>query len=471
MNKYYFILFLILINAIDGESNELKITPPILYTDNDKTFAVMNVSWENAWHNSKNHDGVWLFFKFIDEANGFRHVKVSETGHHQIQSQSDVRIGFQVPEDHVGLFIFPTNVYSGNIHISVSISIDKESFKDISTRVANFVAYGIEMVYIPAGGFTLGDPDSTAIQFGSLYASDNEGNRKGLYQITDEKQSIKIASEDGALFYQAPEGFEGDQTGIIPEDFPKGVDPFYIMKYEPTQKQYADFLNSLSEDQSQNRVNFGGKNYSKNYGSIFKEDNYYSARNPNAPCNYMSWDDAMAYADWAGLRPMTEFEFTKASRGPVKPAKGEFPWGSSNKLKIQRLVSKVGAFEMINGWDESKLNEDTKDIFGASFYWVMDLAGGLWERVITIGHPYGRTFTGQHGDGFLTNDGFADVTNWPSVIQDTGGFGYRGGGFYGYGRDYHEFNPYSPIGYRPYGAWSGGNRSKAYGARFVRTFK
>ena len=37
--------------------------------------------------------------------------------------------------------------------------------------------------------------------------------------------------------------------------------------------------------------------------------------------------------------------------------------------------------------DEAKLTDATRDILGASFYWVMDLAGSVWERAGTIGHP------------------------------------------------------------------------------------
>ena len=307
--------------------------------------------------------------------------------------------------------------------------------------------------------------------YGSLYKSDAQGMYNGLYSIKEEKQTIPIAPTEGALYYQSSNDYIGDKTGTIPASFPKGIAPFYIMKYEPTQGQYATFLNSLSINQSQNRANFGGKNYYKLRGSIYYKEGQYMAKVPSAPCNHMSWDDAMAFADWAGLRPMTEFEFTKAARGPATPKKGEFPWGTNSKEQIQRVVAENSTLIMLNGWEESKLSDETKAMFGASFYWVMDLAGSLWERVITIGHPKGRAFLGTHGDGKLTNYGFATNDDWPKGIEETGGFGFRGGGFYGPGRDYHEFNPYSPISYRPYGAWSGGNRTEAYGARFVRSME
>ena len=101
--------------------------------------------------------------------------------------------------------------------------------------------------------------------------------------------------------------------------------------------------------------------------------------------------------------------------------------------------------------------------------WVMDLAGSVWERVVTIGDPVGRAFKGTHGDGRLSNYGFATNQDWPKGNLETGGYGYRGGGFYEYIIQMSDYNPYSPIAYRPYGSWSGGDRSKAYSNRYART--
>jgi len=99
---------------------------------------------------------------------------------------------------------------------------------------------------------------------------------------------------------------------------------------------------------------------------------------------------------------------------------------------------------------------------------VFDLSGSVWEKVITIGNEIGRQFAGSHGDGILS---FGHATNddWPSSDDEKGGFGYRGGGYYEIGTEYSVYNPHSPIGYRYYGAWSGGPRSIAYGYRAGRT--
>ena len=98
----------------------------------------------------------------------------------------------------------------------------------------------------------------------------------------------------------------------------------------------------------------------------------------------------------------------------------------------------------------------------------MDLAGSVWERVITFGHPRGRAFRGTHGDGTLTGNGQATNEDWPLGDHDPGGYGYRGG-YYERGMPTREFNPYSPIAYRRYGSWGGGPRAIAYGFRAVRS--
>lgn len=452
-------------------ASDLSIQSPILYQEGDEFYTIFTLTWNNAWRNARNHDAAWVFSKFNRGLNGYVHGYLHTNGHQIIETSKGAALEIEVPEDGVGAFIRLKNNYIGNIKTIIRLRIDASKFGNFNPRSAAFHVFGIEMVYIPAGGFTLGDPDARAQAYGAMYLSDNEGNAVGLFEINSEKQVIEVGPTTGNLYYKAPEGYEGDQTGTIPADFPKGVMPFYIMKYEPTQVQYADFLNSLSSDQSQHRANFGGKDYYQKRGTIKVENGKYIAGAPGRPCNFMSWDDGMAYADWAGLRPMTEFEFTKAARGPGKPIAGEYPWNTDSKLKVQRTYDQEGNFIMLNGWTEDQLSDETKAYFGASYYWVMDLAGSTWERVISIGHPKGRAFIGSHGDGRLSYYGFATNEDWPAGLTETGGFGFRGGGYYEFGRPYSEFLPYSPIAYRRFGGWSGGNRYEAYGQRFVRSVK
>lgn len=420
------------------------------------------VTWDNAWRNDKNYDAAWIFFKakrrgYVQHM-AFEHVQPEIT-------RSNVPVTLQMSSDHVGMWVYASNQHRGRIEADIRIKAGPEPWNALN-QLDEILAFGIELVYIPEGPFTLGEPDTAYLAYGGLYVSDANGNPDGYLRITSEDMVIPVGPEQGALYYRADTQYEGDQKGPIPATFPKGYQAFYIMKYEPTQGQYVDFLNTLNEGQSHNRANFAGKTYYERRGSIRLEGSTYVADYPSRPCNYMSWDDAMAYADWSGLRPITELEFVKAARGPGKPLKNEYPWNTGSYEGIEREMKESGDIYMP---DEANLTDDNRLQYGASYYWVMDLAGSMWERVISIGSERGRAFTGNHGNGRITGYGFANEDGWPTGVDGPGGFGFRGGGYYVYPMNYTEFNPYSPIAYRRYGGWAGGNRKEAYGARFGRT--
>jgi len=460
-----------------ASASDLTITGVELVYNRDTTKDMsvkLTVQWENAWRNEKNYDVAWIVVKFLREDDGSRHALLAEKGHMILRNNlADASSPvIKVPPDRTGFFIYAGVKHRGPVSWTIRIVLDPAIVAGGNFDIGNsrLAVYGIEMVHIPEGAFTLGDPDTTALQFGAFYRSGGDGKVEGLMKIISEKTPIEVGKEKGQLYYrvETPQ-YQGDRTGPIPADFPKGYQAFYIMKYELMQGQYAAFLNSLSREQSQHRANFGGKSYYRLRGTIKIEDNVYMAGAPNRPCNHLSWDDGCAFADWAGLRPMTELEFTKACRGPVEAIAHEYPWGTASKDNLARVVSENDDLMMLHNLNESQLTNKNRDVFGVSFFWVMDLAGSLWERVITVGHPLGRKFLGTHGDGRMTYYGFASNDDWPKGDTETGGFGFRGGGFYEHGRAYSEFNPHSPIAYRRFGAWSGGSRTEAYSCRFVRT--
>ncbi len=457
--------FLILATNI-GLASELSISKPILYLEGTTAYTVFNLSWKNAWHNERNYDAIWLFGKLKSKDGPSRHLPFLQTGHRVVNvfGEPDPNLIFAVAPDGVGLHIFPSQPFRGDINVTLKIAVAPESFAGTDTRNSSFDIFGVEMVEIPSDGYFLGSPDPVNRDHGQFY-NPKKHQSNGLVRVESEQQEIEISPE-GDLYFEVKEGYEGEPKGRIPSTYPKGFDSFYIMKYELTEGQYVDFLNNLSDEQQQSRRIDREDDYS---GSIVVVDDEFITRSPDRPCPFVGWDDAMAYADWAGLRPMTELEYTKAARGPAMPTGPDFPWGLAGKEHIQRLPDHAGNLIMRNGWKESLMSDDHKKYFGASHYWVMDLAGSLWERVITVGHEKGRSYKGTHGDGILTGDGRATNPSWPIGKENSGGIGFRGGGFYGYERDYHAFNPFSPVSFRPYGGWHGGMRSIAYGTRFVRT--
>ncbi len=453
---------LLLLISYFCSASDLTISKPILYVEGKTIYSVFNLKWSNAWKNDKNHDAIWVFSKLRQKTGEAKHISVAPDGHQVINTfkgqGSNLKV--EVAKDRVGLFVFPSEDYRGDIEVTLRIQLNVADFAGVNVRNSSLDIFGVEMVMIPSGSFYLGSPNQNARQLGTFYDPNDSSN--GLIKVTSENDEFEVSSS-GNLYYNARE-YEGDQKGKIPASYPKGVDSFYTMKYELLEGQYVHFLNSLP--QPEHRTIHEEKNYS---GSIELNEGTFSTDHPNRPCPFVSWNDATAYADWAGLRPMTEFEYTKAARGTEVPKGIDYPWGVDAKEHIQRLPDEAGNLVMLNGWDESALSDETKKYFGASYYWVMDLSGSLWERVITVGHENGRNFTGTHGDGMVSEQGNATNENWPKGDEGYGGIGFRGGGFYGYDREYHIFNPFSPIALRPYGGWHGGMRNVAYGTRFVRS--
>ncbi|MFN9998336.1 MAG: SUMF1/EgtB/PvdO family nonheme iron enzyme, partial [bacterium] len=251
-----------------------------------------------------------------------------------------------------------------------------------------------------------------------------------------------------------------------------GFNAFYSMKYEISQQQYVDFLNTLTYTQQAARTAASSPpNSAAGTGALI---NPYANRNgidiqtpgtastvpavyacnldddgiyneavdgQHIACNYLSWDDLDAYLDWAGLRPMTELEFEKACRGNITPTSGEYPWGTATAVKPTGINNTGNASEIAsNGsaniaFDISSIGPVRTGLFatgssnrngsGAGYYGNMDLGGNLWERVVTLGNNAGRAFSGSHGNGTLTSNGDADVVGGP----DAAGTGWRGGAY------------------------------------------
>ena len=428
--------------------------------------VIFDLEWSNAWHNDKNHDAVWVFMKFNSQWDN--HVKLVPGGHKVLQVRKGSQPNLEISRDSLGFFIYPSANYRGDVNYKIQIQMDTTTQKIQWNKLRGMKVHGIEMVYIPQGSFTLGSPDEEAITRAAFYKSDDLGKPDGLYKINSEA-SIAVGPEHGNLYYWSEEAlYNGDQQGPVPAAFPKGYHAFYLMKYELSQGQYANFLNDIPDNWTYSRSPIGGRNYEKKRGGIYFKDGKYYAKSPDRPMNYVSFTDRLAFTDWAALRPVTELEYEKAARGTGTPTAAEFVWGTNNYDQLERYVSPQAEVIFSNGIQERDLDDNNRPVFGASYYWVMDLSGSVWEKVITIGNPIGRNFQGTHGDGKLE---FGKATNadWPQSDDEEGGFGYRGGGYYESGTAYTDFNPHSPIGYRYYGAWSGGPRYISYGYRAGRS--
>ncbi len=485
--------------ALQLQANDIKVlNTSIIEKNMQDSYAIIefDLSWQNSWRVSSaqsNWDAAWVFIKFRVNGEGdWKHAKLAIDGHQVgtgTPAQLDlgllnVKEAFNAVSNPVlGAFVFRSEN-----SLPAPFSIEDAQLKwDFSNEgieeidMLEIKVFAIEMVYVPQGAFFLGSGGS---EIGRFFKADNVNQP---FQVVSENEITTASSGAGNLW--GASGVSGNSAvspanpHIIPASFPKGFDGFYAMKYSISQQQYVDFLNTLNRLQQHSRTATSLPVSVSNVTNRFVMSNspdpifrngiacdaqihptnpivFYCDLNNNGiggeendglwiATNYLSWADAAAYADWSGLRPMTELEYEKAARGTINPIPNEYAWGNTNIYQIQGLTNQNQSNEspLLNSsnavYGSHSLQQgpvrvgvfanetSTRESAGASYYGIMELSGNVWERVVTVANVIGRNFNGNHGDGLLSSAGNGNVQNWPGYesndIRNGIGAGSRGG--------------------------------------------
>lgn len=485
-----------------------------------------DLSWENSWRDNENWDAAWVFIKYRVSGGAWQHATLKTTGNY-VPSGTTVTVG-ETDAKGKGAFIYRSALGGGDISLNgVKLVWDYGTDGVADDAVIDIRVFAIEMVYIPQSSYWLGD-GWVGGTF-RIVASNTPA------QITDQPIIVKCDGtlpdagdtqlKDYGILVDGDNGIDKDGTTEVDNpDFPTGYKAFYCMKYEITQGQYVDFLNTITRVQQNRRTqtnlavgvtSVAGRYVMYNQASMYYRngircDGTIHSSNPITfycdydgddvgnesndgqwiACNYLNWMDGCAYADWAGLRPMTELEFEKVCRGPNSSVSGEFAWGTnstyssdyswtnlgeSNEISTDASTSVGNSLFMstsgnINGpMRVGAFATDLSDRItsGSSYYGVMEMSGNVLELPVTLGNSTGRNFTGLHGDGILSSNGNANVSNWPGLISGevTGGTGsgIRGGDW---------SNSPAPLGIvsdRYYATSARTNRGKSNGFRGCRS--
>lgn len=187
------------------------------------------------------------------------------------------------------------------------------------------------------------------------------------------------------------------------------LDSYWIDKHEVTVAEFEKFVKETGYVTEGEKIGWSGV-FSIEEGGWTRCDGV-SWRNPdcgdkkpnlNEPITMVSWNDANAYAKWAGKRLPTEAEFECAARGSLD--QNEYAWG--NELR-------PNGKPVANWWQGNFPDKDTQEdgfngrapvmSFAPNVYGLYDVAGNVWEYCTnyrTAGRSHSPT------DSALNNLGF-----------------------------------------------------------------
>lgn len=506
MNQVIVVLLMTIIIYTSGIANDIRIANPILSSQDISekfVYVEFDIEWKNSWKNNINHDAAWIFIKYQKTGSGeWYHASLNPNSSSHDPGSAESEATIQPVSDQKGVFFYRTNEGKGDFgsnSIKLKWNYGDDFIKDdIKLDVMRVAVFAIEMCYVPEGDFYLGDRTSA-----SCFKQSSDDNP---VKITENPAIVRAGGGDHALVnvgitVSGDAGIDLNNDGTYDNPFyPTGYKSFYCMKYEISQEQYVDFLNTLTRVQQASRIStpiMGQTSINNTFVmSNTTEMKYRNAIRCNAEvdaelplvffcdynqngepnedcdgqniaCNYLKFQDGLHYAAWAGLRPMTELEFEKACRGPLTPISGEYAWGDNARSQsinpgnlgcsnenflagnchFGHQVGNYGGPFRVGIFAEISAGERINA--GATYWGIMEMSGNLWEGCISFGTETGRKFK--------------NLQEWQ--FDNVAGAALRGGSWE---YNYMMYTNFWQVSARQYSEISYSTREPGYGFRCVR---
>jgi sulfatase modifying factor 1 len=198
---------------------------------------------------------------------------------------------------------------------------------------------------------------------------------------------VRLEMKDGMILI--PGGsFQMGTEGGMPFEGPVHsvkVSDFWIDEHEVTVAEFAEFAAATGYRTDAEKFGWSGvfdveaANWTRVDGANWRHpEGPISAAKDHEPVSQISWNDAHAYAKWAGKRLPTEAEFEYAARGGLSGKK--YSWGDELRPGGKPVANWwQGTFPNNNTLEDGFLRRAPVKSFAPNNFGLYDMAGNVWE--------------------------------------------------------------------------------------------
>jgi formylglycine-generating enzyme len=241
----------------------------------------------------------------------------------------------------------------------------------VENKVAPSVAAPEGMVWIPGGEFSMGARSPM-----------DPADAVGMQATTDSLPIHRVAVE----------GFWMDATEVTNEQFARFVEATRYLTVAERIPTAADYPTAPPENLIAGSVVFAPPDHAVPLNDHFQWWAFVNGadwRHPNGPGSsikgkekfpvvHIAYEDAQAYAKWAGKRLPTEAEWEFAARGGLSGAL--YPWGNNLKEGDQWMANiHQGNFPHVDTGADAFVGIAAVAQFPSNGYGLHDVGGNVWE--------------------------------------------------------------------------------------------
>lgn len=178
------------------------------------------------------------------------------------------------------------------------------------------------------------------------------------------------------------------------------VDGFLMDVHPVTVEDFSLFIESTGYlTEAEKFGNAGVFNIQKQQWELVNNANWKYPLGPdfpkavsNHPVTQVSWNDAIAYCNWAGKRLPTEVEWEHAARNGGTILHNIYPWGNDQIKENGKYKANIwqGIFPFINEVEDGYQYTSPVGVFGETELGLQDMVGNVWEWTSNWKIPYDK---------------------------------------------------------------------------------